>query len=258
MSIQAIMIDSREPSWVQNLKFGGIPTAVIALEAGDIHAITDDGHLIIVERKTPDDLLGTLSEQRLFPQMARMAQMRYTQGLAEQTSNIWPYLIITGNLTATASGNVVTDHRDTAWSFASVQGALLSIQEMGVFVNQCASDSDFEATILRLGNRDRKGVQYILPPRPAQGLGAGVNLIASLPGIGVERALEILKWAGSPALALAGLTDLDIQAPIGMAYRRKIRQVLGLKDTQQLECFPDENGKVTLQVFETQSQGAEA
>jgi len=255
--ISAVMIDNREPPWVQGLKFGGIPTAIVCLEVGDVHAVTEDGSLIIVERKTPDDLLGTLREERLFPQMARMAQMRTAQGLYEGKSTVWPYLLITGSLAATAGGNVVTGQRDTAWSFASVQGALLSIQEMGVFVHQCAGDGDFENCILRLGSRERKSVQYILPPRPAQNLGPGVNLIAALPGIGVERALEILKWAGnSPAVALSGLTDLAIQAPIGQAYRKRIRHVLGLKDTQQLEYFTDENGKVTLQVFEDQPQGA--
>jgi hypothetical protein len=190
--------------------------------------------------------------------MARMAQTRVTQGLSGLSSNVWPYLVITGNLTATANGAVATEHRESAWSFASIQGALLSIQEMGVFIAQCTGDSDYEACILRLGNRERKSVQYILPPRPPHQLGPGVGIIASLPGVGVDRALDILRWAGnSPAVALSGLTDLAIQAPIGNAYRKKIRQVLGLKENQQLEFYTNEAGMESLQVFETQPQGAE-
>ena len=43
MSISAILIDSREPKWVQDLQFDGIPKTVEFLEQGDLMAATDEG-----------------------------------------------------------------------------------------------------------------------------------------------------------------------------------------------------------------------
>jgi len=196
--------------------------------------------LLIIERKTPDDLLNSLRDQRLFPQMARLSQTRLDQQLAGQRPTTWPYLVITGDLRCSSDGKVITE-RNTAWSYAALQGALLSIQEMGVFVIHCGGDSDFEDCVIRLGNRPRDVIQHILPPRPALTLGPGVALIASFPGIGIERALEILRWAGNkPAHALMGLTDLHIDAPVGIAVRKKVRQVLGLTENETLEVFQED------------------
>lgn len=241
MTLTAIMIDRREPPWIQKLRFGGADVAIAELEYGDLHAATDDGHLLIVERKTPDDLLNSLRDERLFPQMARLSQSRLDQQLAGQQPTIWPYLIITGSLNCSPEGKVITEQRVTAWSYAALQGALLSIQEMGVFVTFCGGDADFENCIVRLGNRLRDHVQYVLPPRPALILGPGVALIASFPGIGAERALEILRWAGhKPAHALMGLTDLHIEAPVSIAIRRKARRILGLAENETLEVFQED------------------
>lgn len=239
--INAVMIDSREPEWVQRLKFGGAPTAVTMLDTGDVQAVTDEGHILLVERKTPDDLLNTLRENRLFPQAAHLAHARIDQQLAGQPVTIWPYLVITGQLMCSPDGKVITEHRETAWSYSSLQGALLSIQEMGVFVIQCAGDGDFEDCIMRLGGRSRAQFQPVLPPRPAVNLGPGFALIASLPGIGIERTQEVMAWAGNtPGVALVGLTDLTIPGPVGPAVRKKVRQVLGLKENETLELFAHE------------------
>ena len=62
MTISAVICDSREPQWVQNLQFDGIPKTVEFLEQGDLMAATDEGELILVERKTPDDFLNSLKQ----------------------------------------------------------------------------------------------------------------------------------------------------------------------------------------------------
>jgi hypothetical protein len=56
--------------------------------------------------------------------------------------------------------------------------------------------------------------------------------------------MELLKQAGNiPAHALVGITDLEIQVPgIPMATRKKIRQMLGLRDKQSLELWINEIG----------------
>jgi hypothetical protein len=59
--ITAALVDSREPQWMQSLTFGGVPTVVTLLDSGDVWAVTDDGHTLMIERKTPSDLLNTRS-----------------------------------------------------------------------------------------------------------------------------------------------------------------------------------------------------
>lgn len=249
--IEAVMIDSREPDWIKSLTFGGVPTAVVQLEAGDVHAVTSDGHTLMIERKTSDDLLSTLREDRLFPQMARLAEARLDQLIHNLPVTSWPYLVITGQLQNGPNGKAVTDRGITGWNYAAVQGALLSIQEMGVFVVHSAGDADFEKCIIRLGERPRDGLQKILPPRPGLILGPGSALLAALPGVGLERVTEIMKWAGNvPAHALSGLTDMEISAPVGNAVRRRIRRVLGLTDNQVLEIDANQSGEQILRVYE--------
>jgi ERCC4-type nuclease len=228
--ITAIMIDNREPDFFQRLKFGGVPTMVTMLDSGDIQAVTDDGCTLVFERKTPSDFLNSLKDDRLFVQMARMSEMRTAQ------SNYWAYLVITGGLLPNGDNKIVADGRVTGWSFASVQGALLSIQEMGINITYCNGDMDFEDCILRIGKRDRKPEMRILPSRPATMLGPKIAFVSSLPGIGIEKAQDILDWAGNNvAHALIGLTDMEIKSPIGLATRRRLRDVLGLCEGENLE-----------------------
>jgi ERCC4-type nuclease len=252
MTINAVMIDSREPEWVQKLNFGGeTPTAVIQLDYGDVHAVTDDGHTLLIERKTTDDLLGSLADERLFPQCQRLAQPRIDQILAGQPATYWPYLVICGIWQCNSNGQVITERGETGWNWISIQGALLSIQEMGVMVVHASSNQMFEKTVINLGKRKRENLQQFLPPRPAVMLGYGAALLASLPGIGPERLNEIMQWSGNiPAHALAGLTDLSIPAPVGEAVRRKIRSVLGLKDNQNLEIVFNKQNQEILAIYE--------
>lgn len=235
MNISAVMIDSREPDWVKSLQFGGVPTAVLQLDYGDLHVLTNDGYTLVIERKTPDDLLNTLRDERLLPQMARMVEARLNEQVNGELQT-WPYLVITGQLYRGPNGNAITGDRGvTGWNWDSVMGALLTIQEMGVFVAFAGGDEDFEAAIIRLANRKRDPIK-LLPPRPPTILGPGATFLASLPGIGPKHALRLLEWsAGNAAQALTGLTDLSIDCPLPLSTRRRARAALGLKDNQTLE-----------------------
>ena len=73
MAIASVIIDSREPDWVQRLDFG-VPAAVTALDAGDLWVATTDAQTLIIERKTPTDLLNTIKADRLFQQVIGMRQ----------------------------------------------------------------------------------------------------------------------------------------------------------------------------------------
>jgi hypothetical protein len=243
--ITAVMIDSREPQWVQNLKFGGIPTMVTMLNAGDVWAVCDDGSTILVERKTPDDFLNSLKDDRIFPQLTRLAQYRTDEQIGGRPVTQWPYLVITDGFLR--NGGHVTTNRDTGWAWSSVQGAILTIQEMGVMVVTCGGDADFEDCVIRLGNRDRSQIKNILPPRIPELLGPREAFIASLPGIGIDKTLKILEWSGGNVFhALMGLTDLSVKCTIpgiGDITRKKIRAFLGLNDGKNIEVIFDEVGQ---------------
>lgn len=248
--IEAVIVDSREPDWVQALHFGGAPVAVQELAAGDLKVYTQDACILLIERKTPDDLLNTLREERLYPQMERMTEGPVDDLLKGERPLVWPYLMITGPIMPGPGGVAVTDRGQTGWKYMSVMGALLSIQEMGVFVSWCASQMEFEHTVISLANRSRSDIQRILPPRPAVMFGAGAAFLAGLPGVGPERVMDLMKWADNiPAHALVGIVDLEISCPLPINVRRQARSLLGLKGTQTLELW--QSGELeTLRVME--------
>ena len=238
MSIAAVMIDSREPRWVRELRFGGVPTTVLALETGDVQVATSDAVLLIIERKTPSDLLNSLRDERLLPQCAKM-----------RDASQWCYLLITGELRRSHSGKVITARGETGWDWNAVWGALLTIQEMGVGVTFAAGDDDFEGAVMRLAARKRAPVR-ILPPRPPRVFGAGEAAIAALPGVGLERLDALLEYAGSPAMALVALTEHGSHhvPGIGPGTRRAVRRALGLDDDLEFYILP--TGTVVKEVNE--------
>ena len=222
--ITSAIIDSRESTAVKRLTFGEIPTTVMALEAGDLMAVCDDAAILLIERKTPSDLLSTLGKKRFFPQIERMI-----------TITPWCYVVITGQLYRNRDGNVtVKGAGHTGWNYDSVQGALLTAQEMGIGVIYCGPD-DYEEAVIRLCNRDRS-VKRVQPARETALLSEGEQVIAALPGIGPERVQELAKL-GSPARMLEWLTDLEdtVKIPgIADGIRQKASRALGLGEGERL------------------------
>ena len=235
--IASVLIDSREPEWVQSL-MAGFPRAVVPLEAGDIWLSCDDAALVVIERKTALDFLNTLRADRLFMQAAKLREY-----------SPWAYVAVTGQLASAANGKVIAEGRETGWEWSAVQGALLTVQELGVAVVHVPSDYEFEAAITRLGNRDRSGLR-IGPAKEAAVMAEGEVFLASLPGVGPEKARALLEAFGSPIQALTYLTMWDrywINRPVtGIAdgTRRKVRKALGLDDGVYImtRLFEKENG----------------
>lgn len=235
MTITMIMVDSREPSWVHDLKFGGAMKMVTALDYGDAWATANNGDMICIERKAPNDLLGSIKDNRLFNQIA---------GIRAKTP--WAYLVVTGVLTATVQGKVIADERVSGWDWNSVQGALVTVQEMGVRVVYCQSDNDYEATVCRLCSRDRKPEFIIEPLAQPKFMSPGEIMLTALPGIGLERAQTLLReFDNRPCDALAWLTwhrwheDHPI-AGIGQGIKRGVRAALGLSEELVIDLVPDE------------------
>lgn len=229
MSLTGVMIDSREPSHILNLKFGGVPKLQLALDCGDLWVATDDGAMLVIERKTPADLLGSIKDGRLFQQVAAIRQ-----------KTKWGYVMITGVLAHTLDGNVICDNRTTGWRFDAVQGALLDVQEMGVAVVVCQSDQHYEEAVLRLARRERGEEKAIAPRVQPHVLTEAEKILISLPGIGLERAGLILGEFGSVAHGLAWLTwqeSIEQIPGIGEITKENVRRALGLKPEEWLTVF---------------------
>lgn len=230
--LTGIFLDSREPQNIQALKFGGVPTVVTALECGDLWASCDDGELLVIERKTTADLLGSIADGRLFQQALKMRERSQ-----------WAYVIVTGFLQPTHDGMTYVDGRHTSWNWNSLQGALLDIQEMGVQVVQCCHDNDFEATVIRLAKRSRAGRVLMNTARPSRVMTAAETILTSLPGIGLERAQAILEEFPTAAQAITWLTWPDTVAEvagIGDGIKGGVRRALGLTQSESLTVWSNE------------------
>lgn len=243
----AIMIDQREPD---HIKAQFTDAAVTLLETGDAWAACDDGSILMIERKTSDDLLNSMRDGRLLEQISRLVDPRHTQYLRGERQTYWPYLVITGELRPNHDGKAWTG-RETGWGWNAVQGALLTIQEMGCYLVQCSSDAEYFRTVLMLINRVRKETVDIAPQRIPVPIGTKEAFLCGLPDIGLERARAILEWSGGVlGHALAGLTDMRIAAPVGKAVRAKIRGFFGLAEQQTLEFVFDDDNREKLIVYE--------
>jgi ERCC4-type nuclease len=221
------MIDDREPAHIRALTFGGVPTLVTRLEAGDIWVTTTDGVCLAIERKTSTDLLSTIAAGRFLPQVAELIKVsRYA------------YVLITGTLAPGPENKVISDRGLTGWQWTSVQGALLSAAELGVMVVHLASDADIAAGIIWLASRRRTPEMVVPPLRIPRVLTTGEAILAALPGIGLERARALIAYCGNAATALQFLTDMTTDNGhvdgISDGIKAGVRRVLELPDWAEL------------------------
>ncbi len=229
--IKAVMIDSREPAAIRNLRFGGVPVSTVNLDHGDLCVATSDGAILVVERKTPGDLLNSIADGRLFTQVVGM-----------RTVSPWVYLVIEGEYGKGANDRVVTGDRVTGWDYYSLQGALQTVQELGCVVYHCPAGA-VEQAVTRIAARSR-GPLKITPPRHFRVLSEGEMVIADLPGIGPEKLDVILDQCQTPAWSLVVLSNDEIPATIpgvGTVTVKKIRKALGLRDDQELMVLMKES-----------------
>jgi len=208
---------------------------VTALDHGDALITTAAGDLVCVERKTPTDLLGSIKDGRVFAQAAGMRVLTR-----------FAYLVVTGILTDTMAGLVVADDRPTGWKWASVQGALLEVQELGVQIITCRNDGEYEGTLCSLASRERNREKVLKPTTHPRIMSPGEVLLCSLPGIGFERAQILLReFENQPAAALAWLTwhRWPMEQPIAgisTGTKTKVREALGLADWAVIDVVKDE------------------
>ena len=223
-TIQSVLIDHREPPHVRRLDFEGATVAVTQLSCGDIWVAAADGNLLIIERKTADDLLASIADGRLFEQTAAMVDL-----------SPWAYIAVEGTLAPGRDGKTLADGAPVNWRWASVQGALQTVQELGVAVIYLSGPDELAPFIDRLARRDRGPVRAAAVRKPEL-LAPGMALLMALPGIGPDRAKSMLEQAGTAAFALSVLTDDTLNLiGIGKETRAKVRETLGIPADCKLE-----------------------
>ena len=224
--LTAVMVDSREPESITNIDFG-VPKVITPLDAGDLWASCADGETLLIERKTPNDLLASIHDSRLFNQAARMRKQ-----------SKWAYVVITGTLTPLHDGLTGVNGRATGWKWAAVQGALLSIQEYGVNIVFAQHDNHYRQTVEMLANRSRDTDRVLSPVNDVRMMTPGEVMLTSLPGIGLERAQAVLEeFDGHPGYALAYLTWMDTMhkvAGVGDGIKAGVRKALSLQADEEL------------------------
>ncbi len=230
VKIMAIEIDSKEPAWAKRLNFTDeIVTTVSNMKTGDYKLWLDNGDIVIIERKKSDDFLGSVADDRIFNQVARLAEMR------SETTHV--YLLVTDFLHHMQNGFTQSNRGGTGWRWNSVNGALLTIQEMGVPVS-FGSDNRLESSILMLGNRKHSPVK-VAPHREIEMVSEKAAFLMGIPNVGDVKASAILQLSNSNlSHALMGITDIElpnIRKKVGAKTQDKIRAFLGLKENERLE-----------------------
>lgn len=220
--IRAVIIDSREPPDLQGLRFGVAPTTVQALPCGDAMIAAEDA-MLLIERKTLSDLLASIADGRLLAQCAEMVKV-----------SEWSYIVIVG-IPQVSGGKVIIDGRATEWQWQSVQGALLTAQELGVAT---VWTQDYHDCLEWLASRNR-GTVRIERKRAALLQSPAEVILMALPGISDIRATALLKHCGTAAWALNYLTrDGGGDVPgIGPATKQAARAALGLCDEHELRVL---------------------
>lgn len=231
-----VLVDTREPDWVRALTFEGAHVIPAVLEVGDALGMDLGGRATLVERKTAGDLLASVKDGRLL-----------TQAAAMRAVTDWCYLVVTEPMYPGRYGQVMYQParghtqalRETAWRWHAIQGALTSVQDLGVGVVWAGGDDDYERTCVWLMTREKGPVA--LPRREAVLLPDEEAILCSLPGVGPARAKDLLRACGSPAWALYALTEIPRDGKyaknvigIGPQTRLGVRRALGLGEREAL------------------------
>lgn len=224
--LQAVILDSREPEWIKSLSFD-VQTTITELPCGDAWLAASDNANIVVERKTFSDLLGSISDARLFSQCHDMT-----------TATNWAYLVITGH-PVLKQGKVVLAGKVTNWAWNSIQGALLKVQDIGVRVLWRESDSDYAPALVYLAQMDRGAIKVKRQKRDILLQSPAEAMLCSISGIGDQKVKTLLENSGSAAWALVALNDGTAAewSRISKSDCQNTRLTLGLKENELLQVW---------------------
>jgi len=179
-----VVVDSREyvtgQAVVKAVKGLGCEVVVSTLAVGD-YVISSD---VAVERKRAMDFINSIIDGRLFQQASELVEA-YQE----------PYVVIEGDLWGAIKVRGISEN--------SVMGALVRLARGGVRLLWSRDEGDTAYLLYSLSTSSRGLVKVMGNKRKAGSIrDAQVSLLSSLPGIGVKRAIKLLKIYGTPLNAL--------------------------------------------------------
>ena len=187
-----VLVDSREPQSIIDALSAVYSVHVSQLAAGDVNVPTPNG-LLAIERKTPSDLLSSISDGRLFDQARAMVE-----------SARFPLIVVHGSLLHNQDDFAVADGRDTRWRGVSVRAAIRAVQWAGCAIEivpsgqfvRAVSEAIQTASKERLPARATRAITFeTLDPR--------VDFLAGIPGVGAKRAQSLIDWTDDKRLCSA-------------------------------------------------------
>lgn len=233
-------------------EYGGI-----TVTAGDVNIPLDDGSILAIERKTPQDFLNSIPNRHIFNQVEIMAQnAKYSA------------VIVTGYFTYGEKNDMVyIDGEKTEWKGASVRSVMSLIQYSGCALIFCppARYPDQIAELYNTVNKpdERQGITkhriITFPPVDDR-----IEFLGQLPGIRLVLANSMLNFAGmmdgiqpdengntygTLASALHWMTILSgiskSERPKGWGAQTILtqRKFLGLKSDEYLAIISTADGK---------------
>ena len=207
-----IIVDSREastaPKIIKGLKEQGAEISIRALEKGD-YVISD---LCAFERKTVHDFVYTLTRRYLFEQLFKLKEV-YAK----------PFMIIEGYMPIIYKFSKIQP--------SSVWGAMFAIAKQGIYMihtNSYKETIDFLYTAAKQEQIVEKRIPVVHPVKKLETLTeAQIFFLASLPNIGREKAIAILKSYQAPLNALINVDrwPKDVHG-LGPKITEKVKQVI--------------------------------
>jgi len=214
--------DPAEPLLRTKQQLAGRDVTRLAI-ASDVLIPTQTGHTLAINYWAASTFLHSIRSKELDSKVYQLSQI-----------SPWSYLIIRDVLAPHQNGQTLHDGKPTGWRWTAVQGAMLSVQEMGVGLISIRDESQLDDCLISLISRDR-GLKRMRQPRELLWATPAEELLMSLPGIGEEKAEQLLRECGNAANALAAITGDDIKlSGIGPETKRKAREALGLVDDESI------------------------
>ncbi|MEM2815766.1 MAG: ERCC4 domain-containing protein [Candidatus Bathyarchaeia archaeon] len=207
-----IIVDSREansaPRIIKGLKERGINVKIEVLEKGD-YILSD---VCAVERKTVHDFVYTLTHRYLFEQLFKLKEA-------------YPKALIL------LEGYMPIIYRFSRIKPTAVWGALFNLAKNGIAIVNTTSYKetvDFLHVAARQEQIMEKRVPTIHPVKRCENtFDAQIFFVASLPNIGREKAIAILKSYQTPLKALINVDDWPKTVyGIGQKISSRVKEVL--------------------------------
>lgn len=175
--------------------------------------------LVGIQRKTITDFIASVADGRMAKELGQMAQLRIAVVLIEGIPK-WT----TGGDLMNVSGF------GQSWTKRQWQGAMWSIQDMGIWVDQVSSTQEFVTWVETFKLWVEKGVHRSLLARPkAKGQWGkptsrefGLHVLQSFPGVGAETAGVIFDAFGLPLRWTVDEDDLVTLPGIGKVKAEQI------------------------------------